>query len=77
MTKINTQIFSAGPTEMTALLAGKLDLAFVGPDPAVNAYIASNGTGLEILAGASSGGAEFMRPEVSDSVLSFEKPFIE
>ncbi len=59
-TKIETQVFSAGPTEMTALLAGKLDMAFVGPDPAVNAYIASNGTGLEILAGASSGGAEFV-----------------
>jgi len=45
---------------MTALLAGKLDVAFVGPDPAVNAYIASNGTGLEIIAGAASAGAEFI-----------------
>lgn len=59
-TKIVTQVFSAGPTEMTALLAGDLDMAFVGPDPAVNAYIASNGTGLEILAGVASGGAEFV-----------------
>jgi NitT/TauT family transport system substrate-binding protein len=59
-TKIQTQVFSSGPTEMTALLAGKLDLAFVGPDPAVNAYIASNGTGLEIIAGATSAGAEFV-----------------
>lgn len=59
-TKINAQVFSAGPTEMTALLAGKLDMAFVGPDPAVNAYVASNGTGLEILAGVASGGAEFV-----------------
>ncbi len=59
-TKVSTQIFTAGGTEMTALLAGKLDMAFVGPDPAVNAYLASNGTGLQILSGVASGGALFV-----------------
>jgi NitT/TauT family transport system substrate-binding protein len=59
-TQIKTFVFTAGPTEMTALLAGKIDMAYVGPSPAVNAYIQSNGTGLVILAGATSGGASFV-----------------
>jgi NitT/TauT family transport system substrate-binding protein len=59
-TTINTFLFTSGGPEMTALLAGKLDMAYVGPDPAVNAYIQSNGTGLVILAGVSSGGAVFV-----------------
>jgi NitT/TauT family transport system substrate-binding protein len=59
-TTINTFLFTSGGPEMTALLAGKLDMAYVGPDPAVNAYIQSNGTGLTIIAGVSSGGAVFV-----------------
>jgi NitT/TauT family transport system substrate-binding protein len=50
---------------MTALLAGKLDMAYVGPSPAVNAFIQSNGTGLKIIAGASSGGALFVVTDAS------------
>ena len=45
---------------MTALLAGQLDIAYVGPDPAANAYIISNGTALEIVSGVASGGALFV-----------------
>jgi len=59
-TTIHTTLFTSGGPEMVALLAGQLDLAYVGPSPAVNAYIQSNGTGLVILAGVSSGGAVFV-----------------
>jgi len=45
---------------MTALLAGKLDIAYVGPDPAVNAYVTSNETALQIVSGVASGGALFV-----------------
>jgi len=62
--QIQTFLFNAGPTEMTALLAGQIDMGYVGPSPAVNAYIASNGTGLRILAGGDEGGAVFV---VTDS----------
>ena len=58
--QIQTTLFTAGPTEMTALLAGQLDMAYVGPGPAVNAYVASNSTSLRILAGASDAGAVFV-----------------
>jgi len=59
-TTIKTTLFTAGPTEMTALLANQLDMAYVGPSPAVNAFIQSNGTALRIVAGVSNGGAVFV-----------------
>jgi NitT/TauT family transport system substrate-binding protein len=45
---------------MTALLAGQLDMAYVGPDPAVSAFLSSNGTALKIVAGVANGGAVFV-----------------
>ena len=55
--QIQASLFTAGPTEMTALLAGKLDMAYVGPGPAIAAYIQSGGSGFKIVAGAADGGA--------------------
>jgi NitT/TauT family transport system substrate-binding protein len=59
-TKLTTQVFNAGPDEMTALLGGKLDAAYVGPSSALNAYVKSKGTGLVIVAGAENAGAELV-----------------
>lgn len=59
-TQIQTTLFTAGPTEMTALLAGQLDMAYVGPSPAVSSFLASNGSALRIVAGVSNGGAVFV-----------------
>jgi NitT/TauT family transport system substrate-binding protein len=59
-TKIQTSLFTSGTPEMTALLAGQLDIAYVGPDPAANAFVVSNGTALEIVSGVASGGALFV-----------------
>jgi NitT/TauT family transport system substrate-binding protein len=66
-TKLSTQIFNAGPAEMTALLSGKLDAAYVGPSAALNAYVKSNGSGLTIVAGAENAGAELV---VSSKITS-------
>jgi NitT/TauT family transport system substrate-binding protein len=33
--------YNAGPSAMEALLAGNLDLAYVGPSPALNVYVKS------------------------------------
>lgn len=49
--------FNAGPSAMEALLAGQLDMAFVGPNPAVNAFMRSRGRSLKVVAGVASGGA--------------------
>jgi len=49
--------FNAGPSAMEALLAGSVDLTYVGPNPALNAYIRAQGAEVRVLAGAAEGGA--------------------
>jgi NitT/TauT family transport system substrate-binding protein len=58
--KLDTKTFNAGPAEIEALFAGDIDIGFVGPSPAINGYIKSNGQALRIIAGASSGGVLFV-----------------
>lgn len=54
--KIERKSFNAGPEEIEALLAGEIDLGYIGPGPAINGYIKSNGA-LKIIAGATNAGA--------------------
>jgi NitT/TauT family transport system substrate-binding protein len=49
--------FSTGTEETTAILAGQLDAAYVGPNPAINAWQKSSGTAIKIVSGAATGGA--------------------
>jgi NitT/TauT family transport system substrate-binding protein len=49
--------FSTGTEETTALLAGQLDAAYVGPNPAINTWQKSGGTAIKIISGAATGGA--------------------
>jgi NitT/TauT family transport system substrate-binding protein len=49
--------FSSGTEEATALLAGQLDAAYVGPNPTLKAWQTSNGTLIRVISGAASGGA--------------------
>jgi NitT/TauT family transport system substrate-binding protein len=48
--------YSTGTEEATALLAGQLDAAYVGPNPAIKAYEAQAGL-IKVISGAASGGA--------------------
>jgi NitT/TauT family transport system substrate-binding protein len=57
---LNPKIFNAGPPAIEALLAGELDLLYVGPSPALNGYLRSDGQALKVIAGAASGGAVFV-----------------
>src|SRR6266568_3468841 len=57
---LKTTVFSTGTEETTALLAGQLDAAYVGPNPAINAWQKSHGTALKIISGAASGGASLV-----------------
>src|SRR3984957_1872453 len=54
---LKTSVFSSGTDETTALLAGQLDEAYVGPNPAINAWQKSSGKAIKIISGAASGGA--------------------
>jgi NitT/TauT family transport system substrate-binding protein len=49
--------FSTGTQEATALLAGQLDAAYVGPNPAIKAWQTSGGKLIRVISGAASGGA--------------------
>ena len=55
--KIEWKTFNAGPSAIEALFAGAIDMAYVGPNPAINGYVRSNGEALRIVAGATGGGA--------------------
>jgi NitT/TauT family transport system substrate-binding protein len=55
--KISQKVFNAGPSAIEAMFAGELDLAYIGPSPAINGYVKSKGQALKIIAGATSGGA--------------------
>ena len=54
--------FNAGPSAMEAIFAGTIDLSYVGPNPALNAYIRSEGDEIRVLAGAAEGGAALVVP---------------
>lgn len=58
-TKLTPQSFNAGPDEVSALLGGSLDAAFVGSGPAINAFSKSQGA-VSLVAGATSGGAQLV-----------------
>ncbi|MEU0160278.1 aliphatic sulfonate ABC transporter substrate-binding protein [Streptomyces sp. NPDC006261] len=59
-TQVESTTFNAGPSEIEALNAGSIDIGFIGPSPAINAYVRSQGKGLRIVAGAASGGVNLV-----------------
>src|SRR5438128_2783931 len=56
-TKIEWFVYNAGPSAMEAIFANSIDLTYVGPGPALNAYTKSNGAEIRLMAGAANGGA--------------------
>lgn len=59
-TKISPAQFNAGPNEVSALLGGSLDAAFIGSGPAINAYSKSGGDAVRLVAGATAKGAQLV-----------------
>ncbi|OIR07307.1 putative aliphatic sulfonates-binding protein precursor [mine drainage metagenome] len=55
--KIQWFAYNAGPSAMEALLAGSIDMTYVGPNPALNVYIRSAGDEVRVMSGAAEGGA--------------------
>jgi NitT/TauT family transport system substrate-binding protein len=64
---LQTTTFTSGTQETTAILAGQLDAAYVGPNPAINAWQKSSGTAIKIVSGVATGGASFV---VKSSITS-------
>jgi NitT/TauT family transport system substrate-binding protein len=57
---VKATAFSSGTEETTAILAGQLDAAYVGPNPAINAWQKSDGKAIKIVSGAATGGASIV-----------------
>ncbi len=55
--RIEWCLYNAGPSAMEAIFGRAVDLSYVGPSPAINAYSVSKGAELSLLAGAVNGGA--------------------
>jgi NitT/TauT family transport system substrate-binding protein len=54
--KLEWRSFNAGPSAMEALLAGAIDLAYVGASPALNAHVRTQGEEIRVLAPVAQGG---------------------
>lgn len=55
-TALDSKVFNAGPEAVEALFAGELDATYIGPSPAINAYLKSRGTAVRIVAGSAANG---------------------
>jgi len=65
---VKTSTFSSGTQETTAILAGQLDAAYVGPNPVINAWQKSSGTAIKIVSGVATGGASIVvQPSVTSA----------
>jgi len=72
-TQIETRVFDSGPQAIESLFANSVDLAYVGPGPAINGFLNSENHNVKILAGAASGGASFIVHP--DSEINFASDF--
>lgn len=56
-TKVEWFVYNAGPSAMEAVAANSIDLTYVGPNPALNLYVKTEGEEVRIVAGSADGGA--------------------
>jgi NitT/TauT family transport system substrate-binding protein len=54
---LKPQAFNAGPEVVEAIFSDALDASYIGPNPAINAFVRSEGEAIRIIAGSTSGGA--------------------
>jgi NitT/TauT family transport system substrate-binding protein len=72
--KLEWRSFNAGPSAMEALLAGAIDVAYVGASPALNAHVRTKGAEIRVLAPVAQGGNALVVRK--DSGLKMPKDFI-
>ncbi len=63
---INVKTFNAGTDVVTGVFSDDIDISYIGPNPAINGFQQSDGKAVQIIAGATSGGAALVvRPEIT------------
>ena len=67
-TKIEYTAFNAGPAVIEAMKGGSIDVSFIGPNPAVAGYVSTRGSLLKIVAGSTTGGAQFITKQSIQTV---------
>ena len=50
-------VYNAGPSAMEGIMANSIDMTYVGPNPAINAHLKTQGKDIRIVAGSCTGGA--------------------
>ena len=68
--KIQWHLFNAGPSAMESMFSGAVNLTYVGPSPAINAFSKTGGKDIRIISGAADGGASL----VVNPTLNITKP---
>ncbi len=58
--KLEWALFNAGPSAMESILSDAVDITYVGPSPAINAFARTGGEDIRIIAGAADGGASLV-----------------
>jgi NitT/TauT family transport system substrate-binding protein len=67
-TELKVHAFNAGPDVVEAIFSGALDASYIGPNPAINAFVRSQGSAVRIVSGATSGGAALVvSPEITSA----------
>jgi NitT/TauT family transport system substrate-binding protein len=65
---LKSSVFNAGPEAVQALLSNSVDASYMGPTPAVNAFVQSHGQAVRVISGATSGGASLVvRPGIGSA----------
>jgi sulfonate transport system substrate-binding protein len=54
---IQVSAFNSGTTAVSAIFSDAIDITYVGPNPAINAYAKSDGEAVRVISGSTSGGA--------------------
>lgn len=64
---LQTSTFNSGTEELTAIQAGALDAAYIGPNPTITAWTQLD-KGVRVVSGAASGGAYFVvKPSIASA----------
>ena len=53
-------VYNAGPSAMEAIFTDSVDVTYVGPNPALNAFIRARGRDIRIVSGSAKGGAALL-----------------
>jgi NitT/TauT family transport system substrate-binding protein len=66
--KLETKTFNAGPAAVEALFSDAVDITYIGPGPATNAYAKSKGQAIRVIAGAAANGAALVvKPDITSA----------